>query len=775
MNYYMLKRFIILFSSVLVATFSCRNQEQALSQNENSLNKYNVIWDTPGNDHTGSMPLGNGDIGLNLWVEENGDLCFFISKTDAWCENGRLVKVGKLRVKTDPVIMGNHSEFKQELDLLTGTIKINVKGLHEGRNADISLFVRVDANHPVIHVKHESSIPVKLSAAIELWRNEPYPLPEESVSDLLESRDKPDSLVLEEAIVDSDEIITGGSDYIGWYHHNRRSAGFEFTNKLQGLSEYFSEDPLLQRTFGAIVRAPDAVRTSDLNLETESGKSGRIDVYVLTTHPSQPEEWQKLISQLAEETEKAPFRDREKAHLAWWKEFWDRSWIHATGSDATDQAEQEKAFTVSRAYTLQRFMEAASGRGAYPIKFNGSIFTVPAEGTSGDPDYRRWGPGYWWQNTRLPYLSMCAAGDYDLMQPFLKMYAGDIYDLCKYRTNKYFGFDGAFYPECMYFWGPVFTADYGWTPFEEREDPLQVSGWHKWEWVAGPELVFMMLDYYDYTGDETFLTSKIIPLANDVIKFFDNYYTTGESGKWVMHPSQSLETWWDCTNPLPELAGLQSITRRLLGLSAQLTGEQNRQFWETMRLKIPEIPVRETPSGTALAPAERFEDKRNVENPEMYAVFPFRLFSFEQPNAGWAVNALEHRWDMGSFGWRQDDIFMAYLGLTDQAKEFLVNRAATYDKKSRFPAFWGPNYDWVPDQDHGGVLMKAFQSMLMQADPYSQKVYLLPAWPENWNAEFKLHAPHKTVISGKIVNGKMEEFQVIPESRKNDIIVVNNN
>src|SRR4030042_2251793 len=22
------------------------------------------------------------------------------------------------------------------------------------------------------------------------------------------------------------------------------------------------------------------------------------------------------------------------------------------------------------------------------------------------------------------------------------------------------------------------------------------------------------------------------------------------------------------------------------------------------------------------------------------------------------------------------------------------------------PAFWGPNYDWVPDQDHGGGLLK---------------------------------------------------------------------
>ena len=57
-------------------------------------------------------------------------------------------------------------------------------------------------------------------------------------------------------------------------------------------------------------------------------------------------------------------------------------------------------------------MTACAGRGRYPIKFNGSLFTVPTP-WSPDPDYRRWGSGYWWQNMRLPYYSMCAAGDFE--------------------------------------------------------------------------------------------------------------------------------------------------------------------------------------------------------------------------------------------------------------------------------------------------------------------------------------------------------------------------
>jgi Domain of unknown function (DUF5703) len=47
---------------------------------------YDVAWNEPGKGSADSMPLGNGEIGLNVWTEPSGDLLFFIGKTDAWCE-----------------------------------------------------------------------------------------------------------------------------------------------------------------------------------------------------------------------------------------------------------------------------------------------------------------------------------------------------------------------------------------------------------------------------------------------------------------------------------------------------------------------------------------------------------------------------------------------------------------------------------------------------------------------------------------------------------------
>ncbi len=742
-----------------------------LKDNPGNIDKYNVVWHSPSKNHNGSMPVGNGDIGINVWVEAHGDICFYIGKTDAWGDNGRLLKVGKVRVKCDPEIIFSGSTFKQELDLKSGRILITSKGQYRGKKADFYLQLWVDTNNPVIHLSQQSSLPVKMTAGIELWRTQPDTLSSINVSDLLEDIDMPGNLH-EPVIVEPDYLISNKHDYIGWFHHNTKSVGFNLTNKLQGISAYFKKDPILHRTFGAIIKSPHAEKIDDKTLVTAKEKKGRLDIYVLTEYPSTPQTWQQRIENLAAKVEAIPFRERKREHETWWLSFWNRSWIDATLADSTKSQKQNDPYIVSRAYTLQRFIDASAGRGHFPIKFNGSIFTVPTQGMPGGADYRRWGPGYWWQNTRIPYLSMCASGDYDLMKPLFKMYAEDIYKLSKYRTNKYFGFEGAYFPECMYFWGSVFTGTYGWTPYEERKDKLQESPWHKWEWVSGPELVFMMLDYYDYTQDVDFLKNKIIPVANDVIKFFDNYYKKNEHGKMVMYPAMAAETWWDCTNPMPELAGLYGIARRLLLLPDSITKKEDRILWNKLLASLPELPTRETPSGRALAPAERYAEKNNVENPELYAVFPFRHFGVGNANIDLAINALENRWDKGNFGWRQDDLFMAYLGLTEQARTYLVGRAKKHDKNSRFPAFWGPNYDWTPDQDHGGILMKTFQSMLLQADPYSKKIYLLPAWPKNWNVDFKLHAPYNTIIKGIVKNGKIEKLKVTPLARGKNIVII---
>jgi len=58
----------------------------------------------------------------------------------------------------------------------------------------------------------------------------------------------------------------------------------------------------------------------------------------------------------------------------------------------------------------------------------------------------------------------------------------------------------------------------------------------------------------------------------------------------------------------------------------------------------------------------------------------------------------------------------------------------------------------------------------MQVD--NKKIYLLPAWPKEWDGKFKLHAPYKTVIQAEIKNGKLLHLTVSPKEREKDIIVL---
>src|SRR6476469_8679991 len=110
------------------------------------LDRYNVVWNSPSRDASGSMPLGNGDIGLNVWVEAStGDVLMLIGKTDAWDENSINLKLGRFRLKLTPNPLAAGAAFRQELKLRTAEIEISL--------GDATLRLWVDANQAVIRIE----------------------------------------------------------------------------------------------------------------------------------------------------------------------------------------------------------------------------------------------------------------------------------------------------------------------------------------------------------------------------------------------------------------------------------------------------------------------------------------------------------------------------------------------------------------------------------------------------------------------------------------------
>ena len=66
--------------------------------------------------------------------------------------------------------------------------------------------------------------------------------------------------------------------------------------------------------------------------------------------------------------------------------------------------------------------------------------------------------------------------------------------------------------------------------------------------------------------------------------------------------------------------------------------------------------------------------------------------------------------------------------------------------------------------------MIGLQEMLLQTP--GNKIVLFPAWPKDWDVDFKLHAPYNTTIEGVLKNGIVESIKVLPESRAKDVTIM---
>jgi len=316
--------------------------------------------------------------------------------------------------------------------------------------------------------------------------------------------------------------------------------------------------------------------------------------------------------------------------------------------------------------------------------------------------------------------------------------------------------------------GSYANADYGWDRAGHEASEV-LCPWWQWAWNQSLELLDLMLLRLEYTGDFPFARDQVLPMARDVLDYFDARFPRDAAGILRITPTQALETHWHgVVNDMPCVAGLHSVLPRLLALPESWTSAEDRAQWQGLLAALPPLPVREEEGVRLLAPAEEYDPSRsNVETPELYALFPFRQFALGRPGLELAQEAYARRHDRQTQGWTQDGSFAARLGLTEEARANLLAKAANSNSHYRFPATWGPNFDWLPDQCHGSNLMLLLQEMLLQTD--GDRILLFPAWPKEWDVNFKLNAPHNTVVEASLVDGKLVRLLVTPESRRADL------
>ena len=765
------------------------------------------------------MPCGGGDIGLNVWVEK-GDLLFYFSRSGTFDENNAFLKSGRIRIRLSPNPLEGGG-FRQELVLKDGDISIT--GTQDGLSAAIRVWV--DVHRPVIHIEINSNRSINATATYESWRTRDELCPgkaNNANSYKWAPQKSPGGVVT----TYKDEIGFRGQDVL-FYHRNRPGPTvFDVTVHQQGLDSVKSQltDPLKDLTFGGILRGSGmrpAGTTTGKYLDTDytgwrlasehPARTRRIDLYLATAQTPTLAEWQDSLQQVVAEARVNEATARAKT-LAWWAAFWERSFIYIRPGEASAKPSSGAAgpetrspeWQTGRNYQLFRYMLGCNAYGSYPTKFNGGLFTYDPSLTDTSarftPDFRKWGGGTMTaQNQRLVYFPMLRSGDFELMRPQFQFYLRTL-RAAELRTKVYWGHEGACFAEQLENFGLPDATEYGWDMPAGHDKGVEYNAWLEYEWDTVLEFCLMMLETERYTGKDI---GEYIPFIESCLRFFDQHYqylarlrgrkALDGQGHLVLYPGSAAETYKMAYNSTSTIAGLHTIATRLLELPAHYLTDSERKEWTTLLDRLPPLSFREFPGAgqtgqdgragheqagrpagqtpyTTIAPAQLWERINNTETPQLYPVFPWGLYGIGRPGLDTALNtwkydtdAIKHR---SYIGWKQDNIFAARLGLTEDAATLTVQKLR--DSKSRFPAFWGPGFDWTPDHNWGGTGMTGLQEMLLQTD--GKKILLFPAWPRAWDTHFKLYAPYNTTVEGVLRNGRLEMLKVIPEERKKDIV-----
>ncbi|MEJ5963141.1 DUF5703 domain-containing protein [Pedobacter immunditicola] len=763
---------------LIICSVFCFGLVTVASAQVNRLANYNEVWTSQSLNSGQSMPCGGGDTGLNVWVEK-GELFFYFSRSGTFDENNTLLKLGRLRLKLSPNPFEG-TEFKQELHLKEGYVQIT------GAKGKLTSAVKVwvDVFKPVIHVEIKSNDKITAEAGYETWRYE------DKVTKGKENNQNSYKWAPQGEVKTAKDNVAFKNKGILFFHQVKDTTVFDVTVKQQGLENYKQAmfNPLQNLLFGGLMEGDQMVPagtysgsyqgTSFKGWKIRSVKpsySNHIAISLHTENVPTVASWEKGLQQ----TKIHAFTNKQqslKASQNWWKNYWERSFIFI---NQPFNGKDSLAAQAGKNYQLFRYMLGCNAFGTSPTRFNGGLFTYDPvlvdSAMKFSPDFRLWGGGtFTAQNQRLVYWPMLRSGDFDLMKSQF-----DFYQLllknAELRSEVYWGHKGASFTEQMENFGLPNPSEYGWKRPETYDKGMEYNAWLEYEWDTVLEFCMMMMETERYTGKEV---REYIPFIESCLTFFKEHYTylakqrgrkaLDDNGHLVLYPGSAAETYKMAYNANSTIAALKTVLERLLEIP-YLSAAQ-KQNWEAMLRTIPAISFREVNGYTTISPAKVWERINNTESPQLYPVYPWGIYGIGKPGLDTAINTYKHDPDVLKFrshvGWRQHNIFAARLGLTSEAAELTTQKLKNSGR--RFPAFWGPGFDWTPDHNWGGAGMIGLQEMLMQTD--GRKIYLFPAWPKEWDVHFKLHAPYQTTIEGVLRAGKVNIIKVTPASRSVDII-----
>jgi hypothetical protein len=649
-----------------------------------------------------------------------------------------------------------------------------------------------DVFNPVAHIDISSNKKIAVEAAYESWRYQ------DRIIKARENFANSWKWAAPKNNVYKKDVIDFNGKEVLFYHHNTPETIFDATVAQQGMDAVKNQlyNPLKQLAFGGSFSGKNFspagtydgvyVNTDYKRWKLKSNAAAKqhsVSLYLHNAQVADISTWKQSLDSLEQKinADKNGFAKTQQ----WWQQFWSRSFINI------DEGKKDsKSWEVGRNYQLFRYMLACNAHGAWPTKFNGGLLTVDPVYTDKNeltPDYRNWGGGlHTMQNQRLVYFPMIKSGDWDMLQPQLDFYTR-ILKNAELRSKVYWNHSGACFTEQMENYGLPNYAEYGQNRPANFDKGLEYNAWLEYEWDTVFEFCLMMLEENSYTGKDI---SDRIPFIESCLRFFDEHYqylakqrgakALDGNGKLVLYPGSGAETFKMAYNSTSTIAALNVIAIRLMKVIqsnvdkelSEFDGERSNYIFGLINRLPFQNNFQSFNGHTTISPAKSWERINNTESPQLYPVFPWGIYGVGKSGLDTALNTWNYDTSVIKFrshlGWKQDNIWAARLGLTDEA--WRLTSLKLQNSERRFPAFWGPGFDWVPDHNWGGSGMIGLQEMLLQTD--DKRILLFPSWPKDKNVHFKLHAPYNTTVEAELKDGKMVLLKVLPEERRKDVEVM---
>jgi hypothetical protein len=717
------------------------------------------------------MPVGSGD--LSAMVSFDSALHLHFSKSDwfgrplnsvgngAGGGSGKVAAMspGNVTLELGNLAQADIRSFDQFMDFSRGSVIVKI-GTDTG-SVEMEVFGDMTRHALIVSVKDGRTNRGNASVKLANWR-------------------------------DTMRISTQGNSITGEEIHQITMDGKPVTDH----AKVPANDALYNLGLGVAVGSKNAAAANSA-LEVPANKAAVFDVVVTAEVTRDGKPLVPALAKLEQLLNENPKTLRDQ-QLAWWKAFRDQSWIEITGD--------EDAKYLTRLWWTDLYTFAGIFSGKLPPTFNGSQLLVMQ-------DYSSWVGAYTWQNTRELIWPMGAANHLDFAELYFRTCDRHFSNL--QQMTREAGKMGIRVPE--YVWikddpaghlQPAAATRQA-TPFDKTrlEDRTNLSlenggpSHINHIFADGGELVQLMFDHVRYTGDEKFLKEVCAPWLRETALFYLSFLKQGEDGLWHMTPSNAAESWWKVKDPITDLCAVRSCFEQVVKHGKQFGYEPELILLAQDRLKnLAPIPLgrwKERPMSMEEVaefkekfPGKRitqsihfdgidrdalfyppaadigdFPTKHNMENPELYVVFPFGRVGLESSSQDLhrGINTFKDRKCLNSYGWSPDGIQAARLGLPDTADVILhhalrqqiypyggwINCAgALPGTVTKVPKTAARFITDTPQLDTAGVNMTAIQEMLLQSHDSAEAeqlldggpIRLLPATRKDWSGRFKLRA-----------------------------------